>query len=252
MSPPAVNRLPVIGDNTPNNGKKEFRTTGKLRPEQVSIPGVTIPVEIIMFTQVTLTGTAPMLLHRFDAACLAPKQTNVTQQKPTEMEAALNGLYPDPDGKKRIVLPRDNIKAMLREAGKFVPIKGRLMVTKADGKSRLSFMMRIPEPFYVLKLGERELTVADMKPDVRSAKNQTEQKIISVRPRIEDWQLSFEMLWKTSECNEALLFNLVRMAGLKVGAGTYGPNHNGEFGTFVATHWQTRKLSDAEAMAMEF
>jgi hypothetical protein len=164
--------------------------------------------------KVSIKGTRPLLMHD-PMRSRAVNEQYEAGKIPPEVEAE-GGLYKDPDG--NIIIPSDNVLAMLFYAGADLKVGGKGKTTyKKFVKSGLSI-----EPFYVPFLSEEEWTI-----DARPAKVGKAQ-IMRHRPRFEKWGLKFTVnvidpTFLDNRSGPEILRQILTLAGRRHGLGDNRP-----------------------------
>jgi hypothetical protein len=177
-----------------------------------------------MKIQIEITGVTPLLMNRFNL-----DEQNVKKDKNlTPREAAKRVCYEDENGK--LYYPTTNIYATLIEAGKFHK-DGKVKVTTARSSLIPAGVMILGETIYFKKPETWEVdTRAVVVPS-------TGGRVICHRPRLDDWQLSFELEVDLKMFTPKFVRTLLDDAGSKVGLGDFRPARKGIYGRFVVTEW---------------
>lgn len=182
---------------------------------------------------VEITGTTPLLMNKFTDAAME-KATNgsgsaLIGSRGTPREIAESKVYRTSDGTPCI--PTPNVFRCLIDAGIFFKA-GKNKVTTS--KSSL-----IPA---ALSVSGIECVVRHQQPmsvDIRAVViPSTGGRIAGVRPRFDDWKLSFEIVLDEGVMDERLLREIVDAAGSKIGLGDFRPARKGPFGKFKVTSWK--------------
>lgn len=186
-----------------------------------------------MQISVVIVGVSPLLCNRFtDAAALAVSggTSQVLQgQKPLPRQQAEAKLYTDSKG--RPVVPGVNLMRSIVNAGSFIK----------SGKSKLSTQRSSLVPAGV-SVQEIELPIgpsAKWEVDSRSVViPSTGGRIMAHRPRFDEWRLSFSLEIDETLFSEALVRELVDIAGKRIGLGDFRPERKGPFGRFRVDVWK--------------
>ena len=188
-----------------------------------------------MLIKATIVGVSPLLCNKFtDAAALAVSggTSGVLQgQKPLPRDQAAARLYVDSEGKP--VLPGTNLMRSIVNAGSHVK----------SGKTKLSTQRSsvIPAGMAVVEI---ELPLAPGKWEVDSRSvviPSTGGRIMSHRPRFDDWRATFHLEVDDSLFSESLARELLDIAGKRVGVGDFRPERKGPFGRFRVDSWKVIK-----------
>lgn len=185
-----------------------------------------------MKIQVTIQGTTPLLMNRFTGENEIKVSSGMSGvhvgDKGTPREQAEKKLYADEKGNLHI--PGPNIFACLINAGKFHKI-GKSKVTTQ--KSSL-----IPAGISVDEI-TISLNTKTWEVDSRSVViPSTGGRIMCYRPRLDEWQLTFNMEIDKDMFTPKFVRLLVDDAGKKCGLGDYRPDRKGPFGKFVVSSWK--------------
>ena len=136
------------------------------------------------------------------------------------------------------------IISTLKNAGRFHKI-GKKQITTGAGSLVTSFL-RIPTEFLPFSNG------TDWKPDGRYTKNEKEQLIWTVRPRFDNWELEIEMdLEENAGVHEALILELLKTGGQKVGLGSFRIGNGGPGGAYEVTRFQVFKNTEVKKKPVE-
>ena len=66
----------------------------------------------------------------------------------------------------------------------------------------------------------------------------TKGRIIRYRPRLDDWQCSFELEWDTELLKESEIKKVLDDTGSRIGILDFRPECKGPFGRFIVTKWE--------------
>ena len=179
-----------------------------------------------MKLHIEITGVTSLLMHRFN---LDEQESKVKDKNLTPREAARKVCYLDDD--EKLFLPTTNIYACIIEAGKF----------HKDGKVKVTTARSSLIPAGVMIEGE---TVPFKTPETWEVDSRavvvpsTGGRVVSHRPRLDNWCLDFTLLLDTKMFSPKFLRMIVDDAGSKVGLGDFRPARKGIFGRFVVTSWK--------------
>lgn len=187
--------------------------------------------------QIEVSGVSPLLLHRFtDEAAIRASEGHSSairsNGKLAPREQAELALYADDKG--RPIIPAQNLLRCLVDAGKFFKV-GKTKITTA----RTSL---VPAAVFV---GEVEVPIKHEHPwDVCSlpiVNPSTGGRMLSHRPRFNDWKLQFSLDVDEDIFSPALIREIVDCAGKRIGIGSFRPDRKGPFGRFKVTSWKEEK-----------
>jgi hypothetical protein len=170
---------------------------------------------------VTIKGTVPMLQHRFSEEKLtqvkAPRGGDKKLNDEERRETAKQYLYTDNKG--RVVQPSAHIEGAMIKAATDFRLAGAGKKTYKDVVKAGVFVF--PE---MIVHKNQDWTV-----DSRSVVNQTTHgRSMSYRPRLEDWELSFELEVTDPRADADAIKGILENAGAYKGIGSYRPR----FGRF--------------------
>lgn len=185
-----------------------------------------------MLIQVKLSGVTPLLCNKFtDAAAQkvsAGSTAAIQGAKPAARAQAEAKLYLGADGKP--VLPAPNIARAFVDAGIFI---------KA-GKSKLSTQRTslVPAGLSIVEI-ELPLLPGRWETDSRSVViPSTGGRIMCHRPRFDEWRVALTLDVDESLFSEAVVRELVDLAGSRIGVGDFRPARRGPFGRFRVDSWK--------------
>ena len=170
--------------------------------------------------QVTIRGTSALLRHKF------PMEPLVAPEKKTPEEQAEHAAYRDPDT-EQLYIPGINIQRALIAGATYSKGKGRATLQKPVA----ACVLVNPER---LLLGVKEYTI-DSRPVVIKA---TLGRIIRHRPRLNTWEVSFEIEFDDNMLKELEVKTVLDDTGTRVGILDFRPEKKGPFGRFMVTHWE--------------
>ena len=189
---------------------------------------------------ITIEGASPILMNRFteeaEKSVSRGSRSSLKGDKGTPREQAEPKTYKDNEG--YLYIPAPNILRALIDAGKFFKI-GRSKVTTVRSSLVTSFLLIQATECYLLVKGHK---TKEFEVDSRSVVNPvTGGRIMAHRPRLDEWQISFVLLWDDKEAEINLVREIVDAAGSKIGLGDFRPDRKGPFGRFVVTSWKVSK-----------
>ena len=167
-----------------------------------------------------IEGMSPLLMARF------PMEPIEGLQKMTSEQQAEISAYRQPKTNE-LYVPGVALWSCLINGATFIKGKGRASLQKVAAACLLL------EPEYLL-LGTKEYTI-----DSRRVVNPTTRgAIISHRPRLENWKLSFNLDYDTTLLSRAEVRQIVDAAGQRVGLLSFRPACKGPFGRFQVVEWK--------------
>lgn len=183
----------------------------------------------------TIRGLSPLLMNRFteDAEVSVSSGTRVSikAKGDTPREEAAKRAYKDSNG--MLFVPGTNILASIIAAGTFHKV----------GKSKLTTMKTslIPAGITVENL-VCDLNTDQWEVDSRSVViPSTGGRIMCHRPRLDEWETTFNMNVEEDMFNEKTVRILVEDAGRKIGLCDYRPQRKGPFGRYSVVGWEVSK-----------
>lgn len=182
---------------------------------------------------VKITGTKPLLQHRFtDAASTDEATRRVTRAEKTPRELATEVANVDPDG--RYWMPGSAIARLLRESGGNHKQKG----------SRRSVKYIVPSAVFVtddtmtVLNGDGKTPATEFEVDSRPVQiPATKGRIMRHRPRFDHWSLRFRLEVDDNTISPSLVHDLLSEGGSRIGIGDFRPEKGGPFGRFQITEW---------------
>ncbi len=169
--------------------------------------------------QVTVKGDSALLMHSFP---LVPIEA---LEKKSVAEQAELASYRDPDT-KGLYVPGLAVQRALVSAATFSKGKGRGSLQKVVAACVVVAPERIP-------LGVDTFAI-DSRPVVVPA---TRGRVMRHRPRLDNWQLSFEVEFDPNMLTEKQLRQVINDTGSRVGLLDFRPERKGPFGRFSVIKW---------------
>lgn len=177
--------------------------------------------------EVTIKGVSPLLMHRFSEQEQAKVASRTSKRlgfkKPGA--AAEEAAYRLPNG-GGLYQPAEHIRQAIVGAAGYHK-QGRRSAATSAAAGIFVEPEAIPH-----KSGDYEV---DSRPVVVPA---TRGRVMRHRPRLDDWELSFTILYDESLFDESLVRAILDDAGQKVGIGDFRPSKRGPFGRFMVTEWK--------------
>ncbi len=170
---------------------------------------------------VTIKGISPLLMHRY------PMEPIEAIEKKSREEQAEIAAYRIPESKE-LYIPGVALQRALIGAAVYSKGKGRASLQKPVAACF------IIDPEY-LSLNKTEYTI-DQRPIVIPS---TKGRIIRYRPRLDEWEVSFNLTFDDVLVTESQARKIVDDAGSRVGLLDFRPACKGPFGRFIVTEWKT-------------
>lgn len=169
---------------------------------------------------ITIQGISPLLMHAY------PLMPIEALEKKTPVEQAELAAYRDPDTQDLYVSGVAFQRCLIAAA------------SYSKGKGRAS--LQKPVAACVLVSPERaslgiQKFVVDSRPVVIPA---TKGRVMRHRPRLETWQVSFEIQYDDTLIKESELRRVIDDAGSRVGLLDFRPEKKGPFGRFMVVEWK--------------
>src|SRR5215471_741776 len=170
---------------------------------------------------VTIKGTSPLLMHAF------PLEPIEAIEKQSAERQAEHAAYRDESNGGGLYVPGVNLQRALIAAATYSKGKGRASLQKPAA----ACLQVSPEH---LDLGLKTYAI-DSRPVVMPS---TKGRILRHRPRIEAWQLTFDLDYDDTLLKATEVRTIVDNAGARVGLCDYRPEKKGPFGKFIVTEWK--------------
>ncbi len=169
----------------------------------------------------TIKGISPLLMHAFPMTEL-PRGW----EKLPPAEQAAFAEYRDPDTKK-LYVPGIALQRCFIAGATYSKGKGRASLQKPVA----ACLMVSPERIEL----KPQKYIVDSRPVVIPA---TKGRIIRHRPRIEEWELKFEIEYDNELLTGEEIRQVVDDSGKRVGLLDFRPANKGPFGRFIVTEWK--------------
>ena len=169
-----------------------------------------------------IKGVSGLLMHQFP---MMPIENPPIEKRPVEEQAEI-AAYRDPETTD-LYIPAIAVQRALIGAAVYSKGKGRASLQKQAAASLFVHPERI-------SLNTKEYEI-DARPVVIPA---TKGRIIRYRPRLDTWQVAFDIEYDESLLTEAQLRQIVDDAGSRVGLLDFRPEKKGPFGRFIVTIWK--------------
>lgn len=177
---------------------------------------------------VLIRGIAPLLQHRFDPAKLTNIKKFKGDKQLSEKEkraSAEQFLYEE---KGKVVQPASHIEGAMIKSGTELRLSGAGKKTYKDliKSSVFVFPENIPHRIQKWTVDERPV----VNPTTRG-------RNMCYRPRMEEWELAFQMEVLDDRADKDAIKEILRLAGLRNGIGSYRPR----FGRFEVKKFEETK-----------
>lgn len=172
--------------------------------------------------QVSIKGTSALLMHAYPMVEIANPPL---EKRPPEEQAEL-AAYRDPDTKD-LYVPAIALQRALIAGAVYSKGKGRGSLQKQAA----ACLFITPER---ISLGTKTFSL-DARPVVIPA---TRGRVMRFRPRLDTWQIDFELEYDESLLTENQVRQIMDDAGSRVGLLEFRPERKGPFGRFVVTAWK--------------
>ena len=170
---------------------------------------------------ITIKGESPLLMHAFPLVAIER-----LEKKSIEEQAEL-AAYRDPET-SNLYVPGLAIQRAMVSGATYSKGKGRSSLQKVVAACVLVSPERI-------SLGVKSFTI-DSRPVVVPA---TRGRIMRHRPRLDSWQVSFEVEYDPDMLTEKQLRQVVDDTGSRVGLLDFRPERKGPFGRFSVINWRS-------------
>jgi hypothetical protein len=204
--------------------------------------------------QIEIVGTRPLLMHAVDRAldhrdparqeikAITAKKTKKTEADMDRLEELEFHMSLYTDGEGGVVMPEDNLLAMVRDSHKVVR-KGKDVVAGVviDGDAPLlnsaGRQYKDPDALWMADGGNRHRSARAVR--VQSS------RVRRMRPIFRDWKLTFGMHFLPTEINRDDLIKYIERGGVFVGLGDNRPR----CGAFVVTAVDGKKTDAGRELA---
>lgn len=198
--------------------------------------------------RVTLTGLKPLLTHGMDEEAVFKilhrgDRPPPDKTAPARKVAEAGVIYP-PKGhpyEGKACVHTEMLFGMMKAAGRGIKV-GRVAISTAKS-TKLPFLMEVLDDFILIQSDKGWV------PDIKRGTGQTGNAVAAIRPRWDDWSITFTMrIVLAYGFTPQLAYQILDNAGAFIGLGGYRPSRNGRFGLFHVTrfdHWDGGKLPRA-------
>jgi hypothetical protein len=193
----------------------------------------------LVLVGVTLTGDSPMLVNAMSGESLL----NIRNKVKTPKAAAKPSLEEESRGKLHLLgdgrpcLPVRNLYAAFINAGKFVRLDGKRMVTTAQA-TVLPGMMQITSTEMLIYSPHTD-DPAPWRVDIQQGRNPNGgEAVCIVRPCFDAWEVRLTLEIDQAEMPVRMARDLVDIAGRRVGVCDNRPQRKGSYGRFKVTRWE--------------
>lgn len=152
----------------------------------------------------------------------------------------------------RIVITQDMLLACFCEAGKHFTVgkgKNAMKMSKSDGSSLVPGIFTILDPFFPIEIPDGTDAEEAWKVQKMPVTNKhTGGSRNKCRPRFDEWQINFTMLYDDDVIHEDQAKKIITKAGLSEGIGAFRANRRGRYGKFMIAKWAD--ITDEESGEM--
>src|SRR5262245_25126552 len=186
-----------------------------------------------MRLSIEIQGVTALLLNKFtDKAALAAtngsRGSSAGADRGSEHEIAESKIYRDEAG--LACIPMQNLMRCLVDGGKFHKLGKKQITTKEES---LLFSC-VDVRGVMLPIEHKAPWQVDIRPVVIPA---TKGRILTYRPRFDDWRLAFEVDLDINIVNAKLFRCIIDDAGSRIGLGDFRPARKGPYGRFSVVKW---------------
>ena len=189
---------------------------------------------------VTIASETPYIMDAFATPeVLSPAHKGNTRRKELDdpREQCKDKVYLS-SNHTTLIIPSSNMWNCLIAAGKFQKIGRRTLTTRDSSILPGIFILETFEIPLTDKKGKL-LGPDSFEVDSRPVTNQTTgAKVLCHRPRINNWQATFSLLYDDKELSEPIVRQLIDDAGQRIGIGVMRRERKGLFGGFKVVQWQ--------------
>lgn len=182
--------------------------------------------------KVVLKGETPLLMNSPHAMLLQDGGVTIKTKKYDWNEEAEKVAYRDDKG--FLYVPREAIKGSMLNASSYKKV-GRIAL-----RPLIAGGLRIPdEKIQILRDGK---PIKDYEIDLRTVVIQKKDRVIKSRPKIQQWELNFEIWYNPDLLPEPdNIFQVLKEAGERIGLLDFRPQKTGEFGCFSVVEFKPIK-----------
>ena len=170
----------------------------------------------------SIQGLSPLLMHRF------PMQQVIAIEKMSPEEQAELAAYRIPESDE-LYIPGLAIQRCMVGAATYSKGKGRSSLQKV-----VAACVLVTPEYCGLHMSDY---VIDARPIVVPA---TKGRVIRYRPRLDNWDVSFQIEYDHTLLTEAQLRTVLDDAGSRVGLLDFRPEKKGPFGRFMVVSWNNK------------
>ncbi len=182
--------------------------------------------------KVVLNGLTPLLMHNVESMMSESEDiAKAGSKKYDPVEEARKGAYMTQiKGKTVLCVPNRCVYGMILRSASYFKVKGR------NVQSTIAGAIDVTPENIPLTLDGKFITNYII--DKRSVVIQ-KARIIRCRPRIDKWELEFELVYNEDYiADDKLLKKIITDGGIKVGLLNFRPEKKGTFGKFEIKSWK--------------
>lgn len=170
--------------------------------------------------KVRIKGRSALLMHAY------PMEPVEALEKKSKEDQAEHAAYRDPDTNE-LYVPAVALQRALVNGATYSKGKGRASLQKPVA----ACVMVSPERLSL----KTEKYAIDSRPVVIPA---TKGRVMRHRPRLDNWEVEFELEWDDTLLTEEQVRRVVDDSGSRVGLLDFRPEKKGPFGRFVVVGWK--------------
>ncbi len=174
----------------------------------------------VKIAQITIKGITPLLMHKYP---LVPLEAI---EKKTMQEQAEYAAYRD-EKTRKLYIPGLNVQRAFIAGATYSKGKGRATLQKPAAACFLVLPEKISLETTEYDIDSRAVVVPA-----------TKGRIVRHRPRLDDWEISFQLEWDDLLLKETEVRTIVDNTCSRVGFLDFRPEKKGPFGRGMITKWE--------------
>jgi len=176
--------------------------------------------------RVKIEGITPLLMNRPSNLIGDLSKNNLGNDSREPREQATDKLY---ELKGKLYQPATHFEGAMVEAGKHKKVVGK---GKSNYSKIIGYSITIEPEAIIHRKQKWEVF------DILAVNPNTKGRYKLHRPRLEEWELIFDIEFDEQEVPVVIVKELLDIAGRKVGIGDWRPAKKGRFGKFHITEWK--------------
>lgn len=177
--------------------------------------------------KVKIKGTTPYMQHRMDDLKLEEWEKNrkvIIERQDVSKEDQMRAEFHAYSDEQGFYIPSEHLIGSFINAGGM--LKSKVGNAKKSMKNIVAGMFSIKE--------DKIRLPKTYEIDKRSAVNRNiKARIVVIRPKWENWSAEFTILVDNDTITKETTKEIVKMAGMYIGIGSFTPRHNGKYGRFT-------------------